>query len=62
MKPEHVYEKPGTYTARVKVTDAEGMTGDDSTEIVVLGPTAKHRRPPPSRRDEGRTTHVRFVA
>ena len=55
MKPEHVYEKPGTYTARVKVTDSAGMTGDDSTEIVVLGPDGA--APPAAAQavDEGRT-------
>jgi outer membrane protein OmpA-like peptidoglycan-associated protein len=32
----HVYEKPGTYTARLSVTDNEGLQGSDSVRITAL--------------------------
>jgi PKD repeat protein len=36
--PKHTYKKPGTYTAKVKVTDSVGMKGADEVEIDVFDP------------------------
>jgi hypothetical protein len=33
--PTHTYEKPGEYTARVKITQADGQKGHDETWIEV---------------------------
>lgn len=35
--PVHTYEKPGQYTARVKVTQADGRSGQDETWVEVEG-------------------------
>ena len=39
--PTHVYERPGRYTAHLKVTDAEGVADDDDVEIQVGEPRAQ---------------------
>jgi len=36
--PHHVYKKPGSYTAKVKVVDSTGLGGTDEAEIAVYTP------------------------
>jgi outer membrane protein OmpA-like peptidoglycan-associated protein len=36
----HVYEKPGTYTARLSVTDNDGLQDSDSVKITASAPRA----------------------
>ena len=38
--PTHVYERPGKYTAHLTVTDATGVTDDDTVDIDVREPAA----------------------
>ena len=40
LKPTHVYERPGKYEVHLKVTDATGMTDEDTIEIEVTEPDA----------------------
>jgi len=36
--PRHIYKKPGTYTAKVQVTDSVGLKGADEVEVDVYDP------------------------
>jgi large repetitive protein len=36
--PDHTYTSPGTYTAKVTVTDAGGRTGTDEVQVTVTDP------------------------
>lgn len=40
QNPKHVYDKPGQYTARVVLTDADGNAGEDVVQIWVEVPEA----------------------